>query len=572
MKPRIVLGALAYCALLSPITHAGDVRWRVALSSSDPGISLPQLPAGHGVVGAGLADGGAGVLGFQLRPFNATAPDGNWFERGGALAAYAQVGATGALGPGRSGAESSHVFRRLYYGDSAGEGARAFGATANDPSADPGDASLGIWLWDGKKNVEIARLGTDGPLGPGLGSGLVYKSLHHVDDTDNDVNVWMLPNRRVLFAGRIGTSSGVGNDGLSVHTPGVGNAPCMLIGSTDADVGPGISAAAFSGISARKAVSPRGEVYALASARPVAGAPAGWFGSDGIWQFCDGAPRPGVLTGFTGEYGPGFDEDTAVFGGDANGLWGYVAPSLPGSYFFSSGGRMSTASGAPAFFGLFHHDAAARRNRPLVLENSQGRYGPQIDGYVFNTSVVPYNVKAAGRYAALQTSVSPVGNASARFPGLWRIDVDGTVEPVALSGDTGAYAPAPGRIWNGTFYRFAIFDNGDIVTAASTKNVADGTTAVSWWRLRRGAAPVEILKTGDLVQVPTPGGVVERAVTGLDPQYQVALPLSAGRDVWFTANGNMLIGDVTIQGFESTTTILRGVAAQPDYLFATGND
>lgn len=572
MMPRTLLaGALACCACVSHSIHAADVRWRVAVSASDANISLPQLPASHGVIGANFSDGGAGVLGFQLRPFNSNSPDGNWLERGGVLAPYAQTAATGALGPSRSGAESNHVFRWIAYGDASDGGARAFGASAGDP-ANSNTSSTGIWLWNGGRNTEIARIGVDGPLGPGLGSGVIYKSLHHVDDTDNEVNVWMLPNRRVVFGGRIGTASTLGSDGLSVYTPGSGNAPCLMMGSTDNDVGPGIATGVFNSIGSRKTISPRGEVYAMASVRPVSGSPPGWYGSDGIWQFCDGAPRMGVLTGFTGEYGPGIPgNDDAVFGGDNNGLWSYIAPSLPGSYFFSSGGRMSTASGAAAYFGLFHHDAAARRNRPLLFENSEGQYGPQISGYVFHTSVVPYNIKAAGRYGALLTTISPVGGSSTTT-GLWRLTVDGGVEPVAVAGDSGAYAPAPGRIWTGTFYRFAVFDNGDIVASADTRNTATGVTAPSWWRLSRGAAPVEILKVGDLVEVPTPAGVIRRAVKSISPNYSVALPLPAGRDTWFTSNGNVLIGDVTIEGFENTSVVLRGTAARADYVFGNGMD
>jgi len=566
---RRTLLTFGFCALASaaaqPAAVAADAGWHVVVSSSNNGIALPQLPTGHYPFGVALGDRGGGTMGFQLAPSTGLYADGNWLLRGSVLAPYAQVGATGALGPGRSGAESTHVFRGLYYGDSIGEGPRAFGATANDPADSPDDASQGIWLWDGTRNVEVARLGRDDVLGPGLGSGVVYKSLHNVDSAD-DIDVRSLPNRRVLFAGRIGTDSTLGSDGLSVYTPGSGNTPCLLQGSTDPSLSPGLGASTFAGISPSFAVSPLGEVYSYAYL-----AANGTGLSDGIWQLCDGAPRAAVLSGVSDAYGPGLG-DTAVFGGDGNGLRSFLAPSLPGSFYFTSGGRMSTTSGAPTFLGLFHHDGAQHRNVPIMLDNSEGTYGPQIAGYVFHTAVVPYSVRAAGKYAALLTDMSPVGNSSSFTGGLWRLSADGTIEPVAISGDTAAYAPAAGRIWNGTYYRFAVFDNGDIVTLADTKNTANSTTAISWWRLSRGAAPVEILKVGDTVQVPTPSGVVGKVVTDIDPTYVIGLPSLAGRDTFFTANGDILTSDLTIQDFSNTTIVVRGAVARPDYLFASGND
>ena len=573
----ILFRVLAFCVpcvlLSSQPALAGDVEWRVALSGSSAAISQPSLPAAHTFRGAGLADAGAGMLGFQWSAnTNLLNPDGNWFESGSTFAQYAGVSVIGAQGPGRSGAESTHVFRRLYYGDALNAAARAFGATANDPADAAGNASTGAWLWDGTKNIEIARVGASGSLGPGLDGGRIYKSLHHVDDVNHEVNVWMLRNQRVLFEGSIGTASTLGSDGLSVYTPGTGNHACMLTSTTDPEYGPGIANGVFnfySGISVSKAISPRGEVYARGLVTPTSGGPPGWFGSAGIWRFCEGAPRLAVFAEFTGQYGPDLPGNAAVFTNDS--LSAFIAPSLPGSFYFTSGGKMSSVAGAPSFFGLFHHDEAQHRNVPMLLENAEGALGPQIAGYVFHTNVTPYNVRAAGKYAALRTTISPVGALSSSNTGLWRIAADGAIEPVAIMGDTGVYAPASGRIWSGDFYKFTVFDNGDIVVLADTKNVANSSTVVSWWRLSRGAAPVEILKVGDLVTVSTPGGPVTAPVTAIDAQVVLGVPAPVGHDSWYTANGNML-AQVTIQGYSSTTTLVRGRAARRDILFADGFD
>ncbi len=567
--PR-VFRVFAFClpCLLFCTSHAvaSDVQWRVALSSSDPGISEPSLPAAHSFSHAGLADSGTGMLGFQWAPTSTLTPDGNWVERGTSFAEYAAVGVTGAQGPGRSGSESTHVFRSLYYGDANDSGVRAFGATANDPADPASSASIGAWLWDGTKNVEIARVGASGALGPGLDSGRVYTSLHNTNDLNSNVNVLTLPNRQVLFAGRIGTAATLGSDGLSIYVPGSGNHPCMLQGSSDTTLYPGLVGTTFGGISALTAVSPGGDVYAYAFVNPN-----GTVFDDGIWQFCNGAPRPAVLTQVAGKFGPGLADANAIFGTDSTGLSAYIAPSLPGSFYFSSGGKMSAASGGASFFGLFHHDNAQQRNVPMLLQNTQGALGPQIAGYVFHMNVATYNVRAAGKYAALLTTISPAGTPSSSNNGLWRITADGTIAPVAITGNTGACAPAPGRIWNGTYYQYAVFDNGDIVVLADTKNVASSIVATSWWRLSRDAAPLEILKAGDLVIVPTPTGTITAPVTSVYAQVVLGVPPPAGRDTWFSANGNIL-AQVTIQGYASTTTLVRGLAARPNIIFANGFD
>ena len=280
----ILFRVLAFCVpcvvLCSQPALAGDVDWRVALSGSTASISQPPLPAAHTFRGAGLADAGAGLLGFQWSAnTNLLNPDGNWFESGSTFTQYAGVGVIGAQGPGRSGAESTHVFRRLYYGDAFNAAARAFGATANDPADPAGNASTGAWLWDGTKNVEIARVGASGALGPGLDGGRIYKTLHHIDDVNHDVNVWMLPNQRVLLEGRIGTASTLGSDGLSVYTPGAAIMRACYPAPPIQNMAPASPmafsmltlASAFGSPSVRVAKS----MHAVWSRRPVAGHPAG---------------------------------------------------------------------------------------------------------------------------------------------------------------------------------------------------------------------------------------------------------------------------------------------------------
>lgn len=562
---RVFVIFVIYILCSSHQAAASDVEWELALSSSNPGISQPQLPASFSLKSRNLADAGDGLLGFQLSPYGTMIPDGNWFEHGSTFTQYAALDVAGSLGPGRSGAENSHVFRQLYPGDSIGTGERAFGAMASAPGAPSSDITQGIWLSDGTRNVEIVRSGSDGALGPGLGNGLYYRRLSNVDSPD-EFDVRMLPGGRVLFAGNVGSASSIGGDGLSVHDPGSGNKPCMLRGTGDSEFGPGI-AAEFHNMGAHVSVSPRGEIFDYATVRASPASPPGFHGAEGFWQFCDGSPRLAVLTGDIGEFGPGLSDHGARFGGDLNGLKTLSAPGQPGSFYFTSGGRMSDNS---TFLGLFLHDKALARNVPVVLEDDAGSHGPQIPGYVFSAITSPYRVRAAGKYGVLLASIAAAGTNSPKTYGLWRLVSGGVAEPIAIAGDTGAYAPAPGRVWTDTFVKYAVFDSGDIVTLARTRRVSDGSTAMSWWRLRRSEAPVEILKVGDLVQVTTPGGVVSKAVTAIG--HESAAPQSQGQDTWYSANGSIIADHVTIEGFEEVTQLVRGIAAQTDLVFANGFD
>lgn len=555
----LLMSLIAFC----PVANA--IQWQVVLSAGNPALSQSPLPATRAYIRAGLGNAAGALLGFQLAPSAGDLATGNWFEHDSIFTEYAASNTGGSLGPGRGGAQSADVFRQLFYGDSAGSSTRAFGAKAGDPGTSISNATTGIWLWNGTGNVEIARIGVDDILGPGLGSGIVYKSLHNTDSQD-DVDVRMLPQGRVLFAGNIGSTNGNGQNSLSVYAPGQGNRPCMLQASTDANYGPGIMAK-FSGLGANVTVSPQGDVYDLANVSATDQSPPGFHGAVGIWQFCDGAPRVAVLTGTTTEYGPDLADAGATFGGELTGLQAQIAPGQSGSFYFTSGGRYSDST---TFLGLFQHDEVSGHNLPILLEGEQGTLGPHIEGFVFHANTVPYHVLAAGRYAVLETTIVPAGASSPLTRGLWRISADDSALPVAIAGNTGVYAPASGRTWTGNFYKSAVFDNGDIVTLAETQNSANAGKTISWWRLGIAAAPVEILKVGDLVQVPSAGGMVDEPVTAIHASVSLSPPTSAGRDTWYSANGTILVDGATVQGHENQTLLIRGVAARTDEIFEDG--
>ena len=563
--PVFLRALVALLSLIAFLPHAEAVDWQVVLSAGNPAISQPPLPGTRAITGAGLGSSAGGLLGFQLAPAAGLLATGNWVERGLGLTQYAAVNTTGSLGPARSGAQSADVFRQLFYGDSTGSTTRAFGAKAGDTSSSISNASAGIWLWNGSSNVEIARVGVDDILGPGLGAGIVYKNLHNTTSQD-DIDVRMLPHGRVLFAGNIGSADTNGQNSLSIHVPDQGNQPCMLQSSTEPNYAPGIIAI-FSGLGPNVTVDPLGNVYDSAIVSATDQSPPGFYGATGIWQFCDGPPRVTVLTGTTSDYGPALADSGATFGGDANGLQAQIAPGESASFYFTSGGKYSNST---TFLGLFHHNNDVGRNLPILLQDQQGALGPQIDGAVFHAATTPYHVLAAGHFAVLETTIAAAGTSSPLTHGLWRITDDASAVPIAIADDTGAYAPTAGRTWTGNFYKYAVFDNGDIVTLAQTRNTTDASTTISWWRLGMASAPVEILKIGDQVQIPTTAGLVSKPVTAIHASVSASPPPSAGRDVWYSANGTIVIDGVTLQGYENMSLQIRGLAARADEIFKDG--
>ena len=139
-------------------------------------------------------------------------------------------------------------------------------------------------------------------------------------------------------------------------------------------------------------------------------------------------------------------------------------------------------------------------------------------------------------------------------------------EPIAIVGDTGSYAAAPGRPWR-EFHRTQVLDSGEVLIFGEVGNPNERGI----WRLRPGAAPVRELGPGDLVKVPTANGVVERAVTSvttsglIDQNY-------LGEDGWASSNGRVLVR-VNVQGISSLAQLyLRGSAGVPESLLAEGFD
>ena len=130
--------------------------------------------------------------------------------------------------------------------------------------------------------------------------------------------------------------------------------------------------------------------------------------------------------------------------------------------------------------------------------------------------------------------------------------------------DTGAYAPAQGRLWQGVS-AFNVLENGVVLAIASTSTPPSALRRLGVWRFRIGRAPEEILKAGDLARYPTTSGVQMRAVRGVSDNFvgsaSAGLQNYAGEDSWVSASGSVLV-EVELEGMEGLIYPTRYVRAQ----------
>lgn len=550
MFRRIALLTAAAAAVPAVQAQPADPAWQVVLANSAAELVLPTLLPASGPyelreVSLGDADGG---LGFTR--WTSSSEQALWAQRLGTLVPYAQLQVTGNLGPGRSGGEAGHAFRALWWRQDAGAGPhRVFGARAGDPTQPVDAASFGVWTWNGQRNLEIARLATAGALAPGFGPGVEFTSFGNTG-SGNYPNARALPDGRTLLQADV---TG-GWKTLTVHVPGTGNRGCLLEGSTDPAWSPGTEANAFFHAGANGSLiqfpvaGSRGEVLVAAAWR-VTGSGSNRFG---VFRICDGPPAALALSGVSGAQGPGLADPGATFT-----EFGSVRVGDDGSAFFW--GRGIGAGGS--FIGGFHH--AGGLNRPLWLNGTQGEFGPGYTTYSFDQGTAPI-LQAAGGVALLNTTIRPAaGTTSVR--GLWRIVPGQSPQPLAIVGDTGAYAPAPGRSWR----RFAytqVLDDGTALVLAEVGN----PVALGVWRLAPGVAPEPVLAVGDLVRVPTPSGLQQRAVTAIrDDFFDIPAP---GIDGWASRQGELLVR-ANVDGVPGAAqVVLRGWPARGDRLFGYGFD
>jgi hypothetical protein len=510
LNRKFVFAAIAL-ALTAP---AQAQNWRVVAGESGS-VVASNLPAGvnRSILDYILGDAGAGQFGFRVS--SPTASAGYWAARNGVLSRYTELGVNSTLGPGRSGTESTHVFIDMQdgWGDAAVDGQRIFGARASDPASTT-NATYGLWRWDLTRNIEVARVLSDGIYGPGLGSGWVFPNA-----SGSFVNARMMTNGQVLIDASVNSPTGASSRLVAKHVPGQGNRPCLRSGSTDAALAPGLTAGdAFETgwtLGNSLSVTAQGRAYGRFSASGSRG---------GLWEICNGAPRAVAVNDEVGTRGPNIAIATATF---VNSFYAPFAGNGNQFYFFS---YFRPASGDSSRLGLFWHNGSI--NRGIALNESSGFYGPNWQGStwrIFDTD----SLSTAGQYLSFTGGVTTGDGGNP--DGLWRLRAGQRPELVALIGLIGQYGPEPSRTWR-SFGATAVLDTGSIIAEAYT----DPGNEYALWLLEPGAAPRRILRAGDNVSVSTTTGTVQAAVSSFDLDNGGA-QFSRGADSWIGADGTLMV-------------------------------
>ena len=516
--------ALAILLSLAPIcAQAQTVNWNLVAGEAAR-FPIPELPVGNRDFNEGsVSDFGLGQLGFRVLSPSASA--GYWASQNGVLVRYTQLSSSGIFGPGRTGPEATHHFSSIRTGQNstASDGQRAFLGKAGDPANTTG-ASNGVWRWNGAQNIEIARGGVEGLLGPGLAVGWSFENV-----------TLFVEEARMLQGGQVLVHADVTGPGvarsrlLARHVPGVGNQPCMRVGfNTEAGLSPGLEPGdRFQGESSTANISAAydGRVYIRNTA--VLNGPRL---IQGIWRICDGAPRAQVVIRESGPRGP----DIGIVGAQFENLKSGPLPDRGnGFYYFSEYCRTipcDSPIGVPQV-GLFHTQAAG--NLGVAYNEPNGFHGPNWQNSSWKFFDVS-SLSAAGQFTSFVSSVSTLDGIDPT--GLWRIRSGQRPELAAMINSTEpAFAPEAGRTW-AAFTGSAVFGNGDIVVAART----NPGNVEGIWLLPRGGVPRKVLAPGQVLTFQTINGPVQETVRSF------TLPVDGGdyassRDSWVAADGTLLM-------------------------------
>jgi hypothetical protein len=507
--------ALAAALLYAPLAAAQTASWRV-VAGEDGRVVTAGLPNGtsRSFYDEILGDAGADLVGLRISSPDSLA--GYWARQLGAFVRYAQLGVAGTTGPGRSGAEAAHVFQTIYSGAGAAspDGRRLLTARAGEAGSTT-NSSYGMWLWDGTRNLEIARAQTEGLLGPGFGPGWRF-----ADSSTFATGRALTGGSAVLDASVLSPTNG-SSHAIVKYVPGIGNKPCVRAGTADAALAPGLAAGdTFQtnwDMYADLSVTRDGRVYGVFDASGSRG---------GIWEICSGAARAIAVDDETGARGPDLGIATATFTNEFEPAY----PGLGNQFYFFNYFRRT--SGAVSEYGLFWHDGT--RNRPLAYWDVSGYYGPNWGDATW-ANFNPDSLSANGAYAAFNARVQ---TADSSPTGFWRVRTGQRPELVAVIGIPGTYGPEPNRTW-ANFGASAVLANGGLVLEART-NPGDVN---GLWLLEPGRAPRKLLEPGQTISIATTTGTVQTTVSAFDLPGEGS-DNSRGRDRWIGMDGTVLVSAI----------------------------
>ena len=347
------------CACLSSLAAgAADLRFTTIISDQNANIAFPNLPASYTIASGSAAISDVGSADMAVFLTSAAAGNGHWAQVEGSWRQFAAINTSNAAGPGRTGAESGHVFFEWDgVSDSAGSNIRTFIGRAGSPLQPSSVATWGVYAFNGLANVEVARGGNVGALGPNLATGWQF-------NTSGNPFGRIIPqaNGRVVISAQVDSPNNAFIPAVVLHVPGFGNRGCAAIGLTGS-LAPGVGLT-FNELRWVVAASD-GPVYVRGT--QVNGS---FVTAEGIWAICEGAPSVKALAKVTGVRGPGLAASTAIF----NVMQNLITTAGGDSFYFGASGQETAGAGAVPFDGIFRHDGTA--NAPVALRSVQVA-GPQ---------------------------------------------------------------------------------------------------------------------------------------------------------------------------------------------------
>lgn len=546
-SPPLRKSLLGLALVLLSTANASDrsATWRVAAAESSSGIRPADFPAD--VTGFASQQLGASGL-MSLRLSTPSSASTLWTQTpDGSLRPIARPDTAEILGPARSGAEAGHVFSILWHEDySVVAPFNLFAATAGPAGGGTTNFTVGLWLNDGIRNLEIARGGVDGVLGPNLGPNIRLVS---TTGSGNRAlgRIQILPGHAFALGAQLDTPAG--RRDVVLRRPFDGSfSACALQGSAEPALRPnvsGIEADQFRELNGL-AQGAGGELYTYGTASLLVLSPI----NAGIWRVCHGNPAGRALIRRRDALGPGIaGSPRAEFLSFTSSL----SPLGGGALLYAARARLDAeVSTSPLFDAVFYSDGSG--NRPLVAQAETGSRGPGIAHHTYS-GFVSFRGE---RVAALLADVRETGTTVDKH-GLWRLAPDRPAEPVALAGASGALAPAAGDVWLG-FDDAVALANGDLITVATSRPNGVNTRAV--WRFRPGRVPQRLLGPGDPVRYRDSNGV-ERVglIDRIDALNGSQLPGYAGDEGWINAEGHVLVegriqGNAATLVFQAETALL----------------
>jgi hypothetical protein len=513
------------------------------VSSSNPALPTPGLPEGVSVQPFEVAQNDSDGNSVRIQINQNESYGGRWLKLGVNFQPTARINVTGSLGPNRGGAEADHRFLSMpQFSDAGPNGTLAFLASAG-PTGGSGSSS-GLWLWQNGQNQELARYGTAGVLGPGLGANWQF-----IDTNVSSMALNVGPNG-VALSQSVSTPTNQTRAALVLLRAG-GNVPCMVQADTSAAFGPNIGAGSSFAFGTYAAARHGSQYFVNATAEF-----SGFF--EGIWEVCSAAPRPIALAGRIGNLGPDVGSLSARF----TTIRTAPRPHVNNAQVFIASYRFDDS--APNRGALWRHRAGS--NRLLAQTgDSSAALGPNYQGASFEfLDNVNASFDSADGHVAFETSA--LTPAATRINGLWRIRPGGNPEAIALEGQPGSVSPGVGQTF-AQINRWKLFGNGDLVADCVVSGGPSGLYLFQIGRLPR------LLLTGGqniALQIGTTSAsatVQSFTLVGTD---NASSESSYGPDSWVSNDGAIVVSATIVSGANAGQVLMSLKATDLSRIFADG--